>query len=99
VGKAKGPYRAEFPAGSAVQVIDRVPLERFRETWRYHHPLSESQLRFAGLTAVVDSVSFYHGGDESYELKGLEGIWHEECLEPVRGGMDHLPFDDASGLS
>lgn len=28
------------------------------------------------------SVTFYHGGDELYELKGVPGLWHEACLTP-----------------
>jgi hypothetical protein len=37
-------------------------------------------LRYAGRTARVRSVSFYHGGDELYELEDIPGIWHEENL-------------------
>ena len=26
---------------------------------------------------------FYHGGDELYKLKGMPGVWHEQCLKEV----------------
>jgi hypothetical protein len=31
--------------------------------------------------ALVEEVSFYHGGDALYVLEGLPGLWHEQCLE------------------
>jgi hypothetical protein len=43
--------------------------------------LDAVQLEYAGRIAEVESVGFYHGGDELYKLQGLPGIWHEVCLE------------------
>jgi hypothetical protein len=40
-------------------------------------------LKFADKIAKVKSVGFYHGGDELYELEGVLGTWHEQCLRPV----------------
>lgn len=40
-------------------------------------------MKFADKIAKVKSVGFYHGGDVLYELKGVPGIWHEQCLRPV----------------
>ena len=54
---------------------------RFRRTWKSHHPLDDSQLAYAGQSAKVSNVSFYHGGDELYQLEGIPGIWHEACLQ------------------
>jgi hypothetical protein len=31
----------------------------------------------------VKDVGFYHGGDELYQVAGIPGTWHEECLEAV----------------
>ena len=82
MGKRKGPYNAEYPVGSHVRIVDRPKLVAFRESWKYHHKLEDQQLLYSGLSALVEEVSFYHGGDELYSLKGIPGIWHEECLEP-----------------
>jgi hypothetical protein len=41
-------------------------------------------LKFADKIAKVKSVGFYHGGDELYELKGVPGTWHEQCLRAVK---------------
>lgn len=83
MGKRAGPMEPDFPEGTKVRIIDRDRLAAFAKTWKYHHPLKRTQMTFAGRTAVVVDVSFYHGGDELYELKGIPGIWHGECLEPV----------------
>jgi hypothetical protein len=76
MGKSRGPCQEEFPVATEVQIADRVRLERFARTWKYHHPLGASLLAFAGVRAIVKAVAFYHGGDEL----GIPGIWHEECL-------------------
>lgn len=83
MGRLKGPYNAEFPAGTHVRLADRDSLEEFKRTWRYHHPLTEEQLDYAGRTALVKSAGYYHGGDELYTLDGIPGIWHERCLLAV----------------
>jgi hypothetical protein len=38
------------------------------------------QFEYADSIAVVEMVSFYHGGDVLCELIGVPGIWHECCL-------------------
>jgi len=80
MGKRRGPYSEEFAVGTTVTIADRAVLEVFLRDWRWHHPLEPVQLSFAGHHAHVKSVSFYHGGDELYELEGIPGIWHEQCL-------------------
>jgi hypothetical protein len=80
MGKARGAYNAEFPEGSQVRITDREHLEEFKTTWKYHHPLINQQIGYAGCIARVKSVAFYHGGDELYTLEGIPGIWHECCL-------------------
>ena len=78
--KNVNPYQARFPKGTRVRIADLQVLEQFMRTWKYHNNLSAYQLEFAGNTAVVKDVGFYHGGDPLYELKEISGIWHEECL-------------------
>jgi hypothetical protein len=74
------PYKESFPLGSQVRIADRDFLEQFLATWEYHHKLAPEQLNFAGLLTRVESVSYYHGGDVLYKLKGVPGMWHEPCL-------------------
>ena len=83
MGKKRGPYEAEYVAGTAVRIADRGALETFVRQWKLHHPLQPNQLDFAGHVARVRDVSFYHGGDELYHLDGVPGIWHEENLRPA----------------
>ena len=80
MAKTKGLYKAEFPKGSKVRVADRAALEQFLRTWKYHNKLSHEQLNYASQVAVVESVGFYHGGDELYVLRDIPGVWHEACL-------------------
>ena len=79
IGATRGPYNADFPEGTRVQIVDRGHLEKSKRTWRYHHSLSELQLAYPGRVAEVTSVDFYHGGDELYSLAGIPGTWHECC--------------------
>lgn len=81
MGTRNGPYKEDFPAGTIVRIRDGNALEIFKDQWQWHHPLAPEQLGFAGYKARVKTVSFYHGGDELYELDGIPGIWHEQCLE------------------
>lgn len=74
-------YKENYPMGSMVQIADSQRLKDFLGTWKSHHPISHEQLDHAGRIAVVERVSFYHGGDVLYELTGVPGIWHEQCLE------------------
>ena len=83
MGTRNGPYKEDFPRGTTVRIRDRDTLEAFRKDWPAHHPLDPAQLDFAGQQARIKTVSFYHGGDELYELDGILGIWHEQCLEPA----------------
>ena len=73
-------YREDFRVGSSVQILDVNELEEFVRSWKYHHKLGTEQMKFAGRTATVEGVSFYHGGDPLYTLRGLPGLWHEQCL-------------------
>lgn len=81
MGGTKSPYKEEFPKGSTVKIADCASLEEFLRTWKFHHKLQTEQLRYADKVAKVKSVGFYHGGDELYELKGVPGLWHEQCFD------------------
>jgi hypothetical protein len=83
MGKTKGLNNAEFEVGTEVRIADRAFLEEFLEAGQYHNELEPEQLEYAGHTAKVQNVSFFHGGDEIYTLEGIPGVWHEECLSTV----------------
>ena len=76
-------YKEKFLVGSKVHIANVVQLQEFLQTWKYHHKLNPEQLAYAGQIAEVEKVSFYHGGDVLYELRGISGIWHEQCLDLV----------------
>ncbi len=73
-------YEAAYAKGVQVAIISRRELELFRENWVFHDKLELDQLQFAGRVASVKSIGYYHGGDVLYELEGVPGIWHEQCL-------------------
>ena len=81
MGTRNGPYKADFPNGSRVRIKSREFLEDFQRTWKFHDPLNDFQLKYAGQVATVTSVGYYHGADELYVLEDVEGIWNEPCLE------------------
>jgi hypothetical protein len=74
-------YQALFEAGARVRIRPLGALQEFRSSWKLHHPLAEEQLEFAGRTATVADVGFYHGGDVLYTLEDVPGTWHEACVE------------------
>jgi hypothetical protein len=82
MGTMNSPYNAAFTEGTRVRIKDRSALETFATIWKLHNPLRPEQLEFAGRTATVQSVGYYHGGDELYELIGIPGVWHAACLAP-----------------
>jgi ribonuclease inhibitor len=99
MGTRNGPYEADFPVDTTVRVAPPADLEAFVATWKWHHPLQVEQLEFAGSLATVKNVSFYHGGDELYELRDVPGIWHEVCLRtPTRVVVDLSKIETPEGL-
>lgn len=64
-----------------MRIKSREFLLEFKRTWKFHHPLEDLQLDYAGQFAMVIEVGFYFGGDELYTLKDVPGIWNEGCLE------------------
>jgi hypothetical protein len=81
MGTRNGPYNADFPINTPVRVKPREFLEEFRRTWKFHHPLKDIQLGYAGTIAPVVWFGYYFGADDIYALEGVHGIWHEVCLE------------------
>lgn len=77
------PYIAAFPVGTRVRVSSAATLTLFKTEWTFHHPLTDEQIHFADVETTVDDVSYYHGGDPLYQLAGIPGIWHEQCLLSV----------------
>ena len=67
-------YQEKFPVGTTVRIAERAELERFRREWQFHDKLEAEQLSYAGQTARVRDVGFYHGGDALYHLDGVPGI-------------------------
>lgn len=77
------PYAEQFPVGTRVRIADHDSLAAFRASWRLHNPLSGEQLGYAGHTATIKDVGFYHGGDVIYVLADIPGVWHESCLSSL----------------
>ena len=78
----QSPYDpAKFPNGSKVHILDRASLDEFVNIWKWHHKLEPRQLEYAGRLATVAKSYMYHGGDIIYDLAGVPGVWHEQCLE------------------
>jgi hypothetical protein len=76
-------YQEKYPVGTWVKIASADRLRAFmRPEWKYHHPLSEEQIKSAGKSDRVRSVGFYHGGDVLYQLSTELGTWHEACLDP-----------------
>ena len=74
-------YHALFEVGTPVHIQSLNSLHAFRNSWKFHNPLTNEQLAFAGQPAIVAGVGYYHGGDVLYTLDDIPGIWHEQCLE------------------
>ena len=74
-------YQEKFPIGTLVRIAPLERLQAFKHEWKYHHPLQDEQLHFAGTIDKVRTVGFYHGGDVIYQLETAPGTWHEGVLE------------------
>jgi hypothetical protein len=74
-------YNAAFTVGSRVRICGVDELRRFQAEWKWHHPLEDGRLRFAGELTTVLQIGYYNRGDALYALDRLPGIWHERCLE------------------
>jgi hypothetical protein len=75
------PYKEKYPAGTNIRIASFERLLEFKRTWKYHHPISDEQIKAAGKIDKVKGVSFYHGGDVLYALEGIGGTWHEQVLD------------------
>jgi hypothetical protein len=77
------PYKEKYPVGTSIRIASMERLLEFKRTWKYHHPISDEQIKAAGKVDKVKGVSFYHGGDALYRLEGAGGTWHEQVLDPA----------------
>jgi hypothetical protein len=80
-------YQEKFPIGTVVRIAPLEQLQAFKRDWRYHHPLQDEQLQFAGTMDKVRPVGFYHGGDVIYQLEtarelGMKESWMRTDLLP-----------------
>ncbi len=80
------PYVPLYEVGSNVEIADPQSLREFVRAWRFHNPLRDEQLAYAGEVVRVLRVGYYHGGDVLYELEGVPGVWHEVCLRKAGTG-------------
>ena len=78
-------YQERYKVGSKVRVADSAFLQDFMHSWRRHHPLRPELVTYAGVKTTVKSIGYYHGGDCLYELEGVPGTWHEQCLAAADG--------------
>ena len=83
-----------------VTVAARETLKRFSSSGNDACPLTSDQLRFAGAVVKVANVSFYHGGDELYELEELlgRGTRRVSCRE-LRANCFMSFFPDAGTVT
>jgi hypothetical protein len=77
------PYKGQFSVGTKVRIRRHEDLKEFQREWKYHNPLTNDQVAFADKEAMVKDIGYYHGGDVLYELEGIPGVWHEQCLAPA----------------
>ena len=47
------PYVPLYDVGSKIEIADSRSLAEFVETWRFHNPLREEQLAYAGKVVRV----------------------------------------------
>ena len=66
MGTTRGPYNEEYSVGSQVRIVGETKLKEFHQTWKYHHPLEENQLRYAGRNVRRERGEFLSWWRESY---------------------------------
>jgi hypothetical protein len=72
---------AKYPVGSKVRIMNHAELVWFFHNWNLNNKFKPEQLAHAGEIATVKRSYMYHGGDILYELNGVPGVWHEQCIE------------------
>ena len=85
MGKSKGPYNPEYPAGTMVRIAARLILEDFEHNWKYHNKLDPCNSNTPGRSPKSSQWVSITGVMSFINLKGYPGIWHEVCLEDVAG--------------
>ena len=88
-------YHSAFDGGEHVFIADLDTLREFQKSWKWHHPLSDEQLTYAGKRDLIKMVSYYHGGTPLYEFASIPGFWHESCLRDMTLSKD---YDKEAGI-
>ena len=69
-------YHAAFLCGEKLKIKPISFLRQYlRPEWPSHNPLEPEHLEFAGQRVSVSAVSYYHGGQILYQLRGIPGYW------------------------
>jgi hypothetical protein len=71
-------YHSAFDGGEYVRIVEVEALRRFQQSWKWHNPLQEEQLAYAGKDVRIVGVSYYHGGTPlwMFEWKyGFDGMY------------------------
>lgn len=89
-------YHSAFNGGENVAIADLGTLREFQKSWKWHHPLSDEQLAYAGKRDWISKVGYYHGGTPLYEFASIPGIWHESCLRDTTLSKD---YDKEAGVA
>jgi hypothetical protein len=89
-------YHSAFNGSENVSIADIEALREFQKTWKWHHPLSDEQLAYAGKHDWIKIVSYYHGGTPLYEFASIPGFWHESCLRDRTLSKD---YDAEAGIA
>jgi len=89
-------YHSAFDGGENARIADLDTLREFQKTWKWHHPLSDEQLAYAGKDDWIKTVSYYHGGTPLYEFGSIPGFWHESCLRDQTLSKE---YDEEAGIA
>jgi len=46
-------YHSAFDGGEYVRIVEVEALRRFQQSWKWHNPLQEEQLAYAGKDAAL----------------------------------------------
>lgn len=89
-------YHSAFDGGEHVLIAGLDTLREFQRSWKWHHPLTDDQLAYAGQSGLMKMVSYYHGGTPLYEFVNIPGFWHEPCLRDATLSKD---YDKEAGVA
>jgi len=92
-------YHPIFKKGDKIKINDKDYLLNFQRTWKYHHNITDDQIKYAERLAAVKDVYIYHGGEVMYALKSIPGIWLEQLIEEfIIDGNKFVPASEYYNL-